>query len=312
MSFITEIRGALAGVTAGTAIEVEGLPPDQPGWIIREDARSFAAAIPVEDDLIFNEEFSNVRVRTATRNLRGHPQNFLQLECSEFENRDPFAPVCSEFLSPANREELTNEPGRWTRRWAKMLGNAFRDLSVYPVIGELFVYNELAKAGINTNWTGPDSSSHDLQGNDFDIEVKSTIRRYGSVAKISGQHQLLAPNTSDLFLAFVRMEEHPTGVCVESLMKEIQAVSGHESGMEEFHSKLKKLGLPDGSPARWNTFAVLETRVFVVDGNFPRIVNSDFVGGCLPDSIIRFEYEIDLSGIVSVPLLKFIENQQRL
>lgn len=44
--------------------------------------------------------------------------------------------------------------------------------------------------GVNVEWGGPNSTSHDLIGKDVEYEIKSSTSRYEKVIHIAGQFQM--------------------------------------------------------------------------------------------------------------------------
>jgi len=303
MSLLNEIRLVLAHSLPETVVKLEGLPDDAPGWIIRENKKSVSAFIPVDDDVVFCEGFSKVEMWTGRRIIDGVSCSVLNLECEDYVDREAFASICEEFLRTESRAGLRARPGEWWARWRDLMGNAFRHQMPHAVLGELMVVKDLLTAGIQAEWRGPASASHDIVTPAFDVEVKSTLKRYGSTVAISGQHQLSPAGQRPLFLSFVRMEPHPEGFSINSVAEQIKVLGycGHE-----LENSLAGLGFSLGRIARCESFVLKETQIYPVDDNFPKITPLSFKGEVVPAGVLRLRYEVDLSTLNGAVLVDFL------
>lgn len=276
-------------------------------WIFRWDDR-FGVGIEVPRSLKFSEVFATARLFTDTIYIKseGADKNFLLLTSSDEYSRNEFAKVCESFIDLGSdaeqRYNLMRNPSIWWKTWRTLLGNAIREKKPYDLIGELIIYmNFLRYNQKDIIWNGPKKSSHDLEGQFADYEIKSTIKRYDSTITITGQHQLTAFPNKKLFLVLCRFESSDKeGISINSIVEELLTLGINK---EEIEKKLSALGFEEGRTSRSDSYILLGSpQVFLVDSNFPRITEASFVGGVIPQGITRITYEVELLNLPSLSL----------
>lgn len=62
--------------------------------------------------------------------------------------------------------------------------------------------------------------------------------------------------------------------------------------------------MPESKSDRNKTFILHSMYQYVVDENFPKVMERSFVDGVLPKGIIDISYTVDLSGLKAVNLMK--------
>lgn len=287
------------------AMEIEGLSPDFSAWTIKSD-NWFGVAVPYSGRFKFSEHFSGVTIKTESDvEIDGRLVNLIMLICSEMSLRDEFSLICSQFVEPGengnNRKQLVNDPEIWWKRWKGLLGNISSDKEAYGVLGELITLEYFIKKGYNPVWMGLKSATNDIEmGNNYSAEVKSTISRYGYEITVSSIYQLRRMQKK-LDLVFCRFEKNSSGQSINDVVSRLAKV-GYNSF--ELENELKKCGLESGCTARKITYKLLEMKKYSVDESFPSVTESSFKNDCLPPHIVKFTYDIDLSGIVCENLLK--------
>lgn len=295
MSAIDEIREGFASIKTNSARELNSLPKEYPGYVIRT-SNGYGVAIEVDDKLEITEKFNSCKFYTGTLGIDGVMKNYLILSSAFEEYRYEFASLCAEFVEPGdggkNRNDLVNDPYTWWERWRELVGNTSREQRVYNVIAEMLVLAKKRKEDPTTEWVATKSGSHDIECSDESCEVKSTIKRYGATVTISSQHQL--EYVKPLWLYFCRLEESLEGVSIND-MKEELIKDGYDEGKLEL--ELEKQGFERGANIRNKKYKVLEKRIYAVDDTFPRIVNESFKDDKLPNAVIHVEYTIDLDGV---------------
>ena len=171
------------------------------------------------------------------------------------------------------------------------MGNSSSDRSPHAVLGELLVWRRMFQINPTMRWAGPDSSSHDLVGMEFDVEVKSTIKRYGKRVTISGEHQLAVAKGKSLFLAFMRFEEGLGGESINSAKADLLRLGANGTDIEKH---FESLGYQQGRSTRNKAYVLQEAEVYEVTNDFPKITPTSFAGGTTPVGIEQIKYEIDL------------------
>ena len=304
---LDEIRRGFANLADGVILGVESLPGAYPGWIFRESG-SFGVAIEVADDVLVSERFSGARLFTAKREFGGHVRYLLRLESKRESLRHQFASICTEFLDPGEngvmRKKLASDPLEWWTDWRELLGDAVRSEAAYGVLGELLVLERLIKLGKNPVWLGPLAGVVDIETSSCAYEVKSTISRYESIIHVAGQFQLAPLPSNALFLVHQRFEQVTVGDSVQLAAQRLCSLGIDKYKLEML---LEQCGLEEGCSARGHGFRLIESRIYPVDDNFPKITVTSFVGSVLPRGIEGLEYQVDLSGLAS---LRFDDSQE--
>jgi hypothetical protein len=302
MDLLEEIRRGLAHLDdSGRMLPIMALPATAPAWVFREED-AFGVAVELADDRLVSEAFAGARLATTERVIDGAPRRLLRLESSIMALRNEFAVVCAQMVeagrSDATRTTLLADPAAWWERWRHLLGNAVTSRTSYDVLAELLTFERLLAQGNHVDWRGPPGGAVDLVTAAGGYEVKSTVSRYDSRIHVSGQFQLALADTRPLFLVHYRFEPAPSGESINGVCQRLVDAGIRAEVLDDL---LSRCGLEAGCSARNETFTVLEARLYVVDAGFPRIVPSSFAGGTLPPGVVHVEYQVDLSGLASVP-----------
>ena len=302
MDVLEEIRRGLAHLDdSGRMLPIAALPANAPAWVFREGA-TFGVAVELESARLVIEGFAGARLATVDRLIDGVARHFLRLESSILALRNEFAVVCAQMVDSgsdgAARETLLADPAAWWERWRHLLGNAVTTQPTYGTLAELLAFERLLAHGEEPDWRGPLGGTVDLVTTVAGYEVKSTLSRYDSRIHVSGQFQLALADARPLSLVFYRFEPVPSGESINGVCRRL-AAAGVDAALLD--GLLTRCGLEPGCSARDETFAVLESRVYPVNADFPRIVPSSFRDGVLPPGVVHIEYQVDLSGLVSLP-----------
>jgi hypothetical protein len=299
MSNLNNIRAELAAIAPNYQVPIPGFPPTAPAWAMRGDAQTSAVffCLHVQLNPTAYEEFANIRLETKDIHVNGALRNCLLLVCLDHSQREKFSLICDDFLDPAKRNQIAQNPAQWWSEWSELLGNSVSEQCPHSVLGELMVWNRMFQINQVMSWSGPDSASHDLVGTHFDIEVKSTIQRYGKRVTISGEHQLAVANGKRLFLVFMRFEDGVGNNSINSLKADL--LQRGASGVD-IENKLDKMKYQSGKSTRSKTYMLHDAEVYEVTNAFPSITPANFIGGVTPRGIEQIKYEIDLSLLQTV------------
>lgn len=294
MAYLDEIRAGLASIAPGYQEPIHGFPQNQPAWVMRSDAQTSGVffCLPHEaHSVVVFEEFANIRLKTFQHHVQGELRNCLLLHCLDHTQREKFALVCADFLDPVRRDFVSSNPSDWWTEWSNLMGNSSGDQSPHAILGELLVWRRMFQINQSMRWSGPDSSSHDLVGTEFDVEVKSTIKRYGKMVTISGEHQLSIAKGKKLFLAFMRFENSLVDECIDSTKAQLVRLGAKDSDIE---GRLEKMGYQQGRSTRKKGYLLQEAEIYEITNEFPKITPASFVEGVTPPGIEQIRYEIDL------------------
>ena len=271
--------------------------------------------IPVESDVAVEDRQSRgvtVCTRTLIEPDGDEERRFIDVRCEEKSLKDLFSVVCDEVLA-----HLVDTPDAASTavitvmsRWRELLGPARSTLlgegQIKGLIGELHFVEEIAQSDPGSAlmvWTGPDLARHDFTGNRLDVEVKASSVADGMTVHINGLRQLEGPaEGGDLYLLVERMEAVTVGGdSIPSLVTRLI-----DLGVDR-HSLLQALSSIGVNPADFPAYekvryATLESRAYLVDDAFPRLIRSSVASPEHLDRYSRVEYWLDLAGQPPVPL----------
>lgn len=294
MEILEEIREYFASTQNG-AREIKTLSDDYPAMVIRNN-EEYGVAIEFDDARDIMEKFANSRLFSRNMAIGGIEKKYLILSCMLDSLRYEFATVCAQFVEPGvdgvDRKNLMAEPLDWWKKWCKLMGNAISSKEAYSVIAEMMVLDNLYVNDNTIEWTAVKVGSHDIEGYESSYEVKSTVKRYGSIITITGQHQLQSLKRLQLY--FCRLEQSKSGISIND-MKDKLVADGYDKDKLEW--QLYQLGYERGASIREERYKVLEKRKYEVDDKFPKITKASFKDDRIPKSVIQITYTIDLDGL---------------
>ena len=253
----------------------------------------FGVAIELNlDDLDFYEEFENGKLLTQIKNYEGSNHKILELVSNDEATVEQFAILCNDFLNFFNDNKVDdlfeNSKCKWLEKWKDILGNTNKNESPYSLLAELLVLKYLLKEGKNVFlfflWT------HDIESEKINYEVKSTIERYSNEVHINSQYQMVPNNGKELKLVFVRLERSQSGYCIRDV---INSLIGLGYDKKQLDKKIENF--PTSSLNE--IYKVLETKIFTINDNFPRITANSFKDNKIPVGIKKIEYIVDLTDI---------------
>lgn len=288
----------------GKSMVIPELAADFPAWTIKQDGW-IGVAVPMKSYLPFSEQFSHVRIRSEKEAvLDGVVYDLLILSSGEMETRNEFASVCADFVAPGKngelRSALISDPTTWWRNWKTLIGNISSEKTIYDTLGELLVVEKQLEKGKNPVWSGAAHASHDVETEEYSIEVKTTNQRYRYEVTINSIYQMVPTEGKPLYLSFIRVEPSVLGRSIDEIANSLVRLGYDVSSLEE---ALNRKQLEKGRPARNEKYRIIEWKQYPVDESFPSITEASFKGDCLPQNVIRFTYTLDLSGVTGENLL---------
>jgi hypothetical protein len=165
--------------------------------------------------------------------------------------------------------------------------------------GELLMLEALIKAGIPADlavdaWVGPCDGIQDFMIGTGAIEVKTTTSAGVFTARISSLDQLDDSQRNPLYLAAFRINMIDSGYSLPErigiLREIIQAAT--PGSLVDFELKLLQAGYFNSfSGSYLHRFEYVDTRIILVDKDFPRLVPTMVLPG-----IIRAKYEIEIGS----------------
>ena len=239
MGILEEIREYFASTQNG-AREIKSLPNEYSAIVIRNN-EEYGVAISFDDKRDISEKFANSRLFSRNLIIDGVEKKYLILSCMLDSLRYEFATVCAQFVEPGiggvDRKNLLFEPFDWWEKWRELMGNTISNKEAYSVIAEMMVLDDLYVNDNTVEWTAVNFGTHDIEGYESSYEVKSTIKRYGAIITITGQHQL--QNLKRLQLYFCRLEQSKSGVSINDMKNKLVA-DGYDK--DKLEQQLYQLG----------------------------------------------------------------------
>ncbi|MFK3788636.1 PD-(D/E)XK motif protein [Pseudomonas piscis] len=170
------------------------------------------------------------------------------------------------------------------------------DSKILGLVGELYILRRLTDYSLTAvgSWTGPYELRHDFRRRAHALEVKTSGRSDAKKVSIHGVDQLRAPAGGTLLLAHVRMERAEDGMLSVGKLYDSLVTLGGDGGL--ICRGLAALDCLDPYAEKWNrlSFSLEGMQLYFVDDGFPRIVESSFVMGALPQGVATVGYEVDL------------------
>ena len=298
VDLVQAIHKHFALLPEGRMYRIPELPEEYKAWAVRWDGK-IGVAIPYGNLEQVYAGFAEIEIES--RMINGEQLLFLFVhdEGNEKQKHNlAFANICENFVAPGtdgeNRALVTHHTQDWCAKWKELLGNASREVPVHAVMGELMVYRWLLKQGIKPEWTAGSRNRLDFLTEDAAWEVKSTLSHTDLQITVNGHNQLTSQSGCPLSLIFCRLEVNPQGESINDMVDSLTEL-GLDCGMLE--DALARLRLKKGAFARKERFTLIEMRRYPINDAFPSLNESSFVGGRLPDGIIKINYVIDLANL---------------
>jgi hypothetical protein len=268
--------------------------------------------IPVAESTQLQADTRSAGVHLERRVLEesGQKNVYLDVSCRKPHLRSVFVHLAEDVL-----RELTQQPDqpevacrKVISRWRELLDRESQRLlsreALLGLYGELWFLRLITQhsAEAHRNWMGPLGAAHDFRSGSASLEVKATQAQEGWRFEIHGVTQLAPIGGNPLYLAACLIDSSdPNG---ESVPQLIEALVTMGCDTVELLKKLAKVGYDsrDGVAYQEFRYGMRETKVFVVDELFPRIVSESFVGGMVPNRVERLRYTIDLGAKPPIPL----------
>ena len=298
MTLLQEIRNDFAGIAEGAVIRIESLGSEENIIVSRDSRNGLMIGMQIDDSVPgVNESFTSCHLFDSYFFMNGSNQRYLFLSCSLLEYRREFASLCCEFVEPGPggqyRKELLTDPLAWWLKWINLLGNTVSERNIYCVIAEMIALDFLFQNDNTVTWLAAKAGVRDIESDTETFEVKSTIRRTGHEAVISSSFQL--DSDKNFWILFCRMEENKSeGVSIRNMF---DTLVGHGYDRQKLTDELSRQGLDLSNHICGIKYKAIEKVKYLVDDDFPKIVDASFVGGHRPNGIDKITYTVDLASV---------------
>lgn len=253
---------------------------------------------------------AGLSVRSQEISISGKNQPGILLEVENGKPLDPyfslvdylFEKLSFEVDLPNSWKTIFGIIEDWMEFWKTRRKSSPRE-QILGLVGELLTITQLLSPDRLTFevWQGPLGGNHDFQTDGNSLEVKVCGSRSGPlIHRIASQRQLDVGENENLFVHSLRIQLGPNFEdSVADLISEAESSTlfSNPEGLIYFRKSLDLVLDPSAKPyipSEFSTFDVLESHVFRVDDNFPRIQSSELMQG-----VIDVKYSIDLTSLVS-------------
>jgi hypothetical protein len=260
--------------------------------------------VPSPLELVVSDDASEaVRIQPLELGTGADRESFVDVVCEE----EALFDVFDDLLVVLTREvSQAQDPGgvcaEVVFRWREMLRPARQEsLSVSQAAGllaELITAIRIVELDPQSRidvWQGPSGAKHDFRRGRDAIEVKASLSHKEASALIHGLEQLEAPDQGSLHLVWMRMEQIADGSL--SVDQKVQELRSLVSGTEVMYRLLGEAGWSPGAESAKLTFEVVESRVFSVDRDFPKLTASSLSQGVQPPGIDDVRYRVLLDAV---------------
>ena len=143
-------------------------------------------------------------------------------------------------------------------------------------------------------WKGPLEGLHDFRLGSGAIEVKSTLAAEGFPIRIASLDQLDDAQCSPLHLCALRFAQGDAGASLPELVTQMRnRLEADPAALRIFERALDHVGYLDMHAEGYTRrFSVIEVRLHLVNGDFPRLTPCN-----VPPAVRRASYDLDL-GLV--------------
>ena len=175
------------------------------------------------------------------------------------------------------------------------------DEEILGLTGELVFISQIIKKDQSfwKGWNGPSGSSRDFTWDKIDVEIKASYQAGEPKITINNLNQLEPISGRSLFLFHSIFVDNPKGnITVPGLFEEIQSKIEDK---EEFEETVFKAGYSKEHKELWMEykFSLSECSSYSIEDEFPRINETSFKNGLIPESISKIRYEIDLNKVTN-------------
>ena len=237
------------------------------------------------------------------------PTKYIDIDCREASGYSILDLIGGEIADDLVNEKqqpadiLRRVLGKWRRFWGQAPKQLMTRDEQLGLFAELWFFSSwlFPKFGPNviTSWHGPWGARNDFIWEDKSVEVKATTNSRGRIFHIHGINQLEKPEKGDLYLfaVILREEAGASNNLPELIEKCRDQLRSSGDALSYFEDGLMQAGY---SPIQQDEYSkmhvsVIETLLYLVDRDFPRIVPASFSTG-LPGGVEGLDYEINLDA----------------
>lgn len=196
-------------------------------------------------------------------------------------------------------DELAQVLAKWSTFW-KRHSKRISTEKISGLIAEMLAIRDwgIEYIGDASNWVGPIGAPQDFRFESFGVEVKATQSSNGDRShKISSAFQLDDESLDRIYLLSYRLKLSTHGASsIFELANEISLIPGFDTlaARKLIDFAMRQLSISESSPRKLTHFDVVDSQLFEVRDDFPRIIRSGIPNAQL---VSKVRYQIDLTNL---------------
>ena len=236
------------------------------------------------------------------------PQSWIDIACTDSSINETFAVLAGQLAADLDGASdrlrtVRSTLDAWRWFWSNRPG-PLSDEDEIGLFGELwFLHRWLSRADSLRWWRGPLGNRHDFVSPDVSVEVKATSLRTDGPARhqVSNLDQLDSPLTGSLLLfSVIAVRDELSANSLAGMIDLLTTDASNRGVLPLWQQLLDAAGWHVAYADRYRSgLRVVSEELYRVDGTFPRIIRSSFVGGHVPVGVDDIRYSIDLAGAVA-------------
>lgn len=232
----------------------------------------------------------------------------LVISIKDVEFKQEFASLCSYLIEPISSKKtnverikvLLRELARWEKMFSRIKDYGLTPTEQRGLFGELvFLEDSFLSAGkskseLVTYWEGPGATPRDFQGNNWAVEVKTSIKNTPRIVHINGERQL--DNSLFVFLGlfYCLLDKSAcNGLSLPEMVEKMRNMLASDcQALKMYENKLFMLGYRDRDASKYDAkYRIREKLYFNITDNFPKISER-----ILPSAISDVSYTLNLDA----------------
>lgn len=205
---------------------------------------------------------------------------------------ESFTLICNDFIEEmTGNEAVLLNPLLWVDKWKELLGNKLVDKKMYELLGELISYYYCKKNDFAATWNINKASTHDIETENNNFEIKSSIIKKNTIVHINSKFQL-AVFQKPTYLFFLRFENSLDGISINDVINKFD-----KKEKNNILCSLNKAGYKLENHSFNEKYKLLEMRKYRIDSDFPILKTDDIHNDKLKQHLLNFNYEISLDSL---------------
>lgn len=248
-----------------------------------------------DPDISTNDKFKDIKIETFIEE-KYPDKRFLIILLLNNQYKDIFITLCEDLINRVADitdeaqlfKELIFRLEKWQSLFEKLGKQGLSEEAQRGLFGELYFLRKFLNYSTNyiyciNLWKGPEKAVQDFQHSDWALEVKTTHGKKHQKIYIANERQLDTNIVPIIYLYHLSLDiRENSGETLNSVVDDvIKIVKDNYSAFNNFKLKLLDAGYFDIHNHIYSNigYSIRQQRIFQVIENFPRITESQILGG---------------------------------